>query len=117
MVGITAININRYNILFSLHLGDLSLSENIGISLTKASDSAIDIIGSDHEWISATFKIAECPHAKATVELHRSAHAGVGNPKNEWLCLVSRLNLANLKAENGAIRSGIQHTIGCSGDS
>lgn len=117
-VGITAIKINRYKTLLSLHFRDFSLRENIGISLTNAKDSAKEIIGSDHEWTSAILKAGECPQAKATVELQSRAHAGVGSPKNEWLCLVSKLNLANLIAENGAIRSGMQRTMWgkCEGD-
>ena len=40
-------------------------------------------------------------------ELQKSALAGVGKPINWLLCRVSRLNLANRKAEKAAIRKAL----------
>ena len=59
---------------------DLNLRENMGISLTRASDKAIDTTGSVHELSKAMCRAGECSDAKAISDPTNRAHAGVGRP-------------------------------------
>ena len=59
------------------------LRENIGISLIRASESAIATIGSVQELRSAICRAGACADANAISDPTNRAQAGVGRPMNE----------------------------------